>query len=85
MSHHAERVFESVSSSAAAGRSKVAASWWRSYQVHGINPAQRSPVDGPDTSRLRVQSEACGRLLHVAEPRLAELYGLVASFGGGVF
>ena len=85
MSHHAERVFESVSSSAVAGRSKVAASWWRSYQVHGISPAQRSPADGPDMSRLKAQSEASGRLLHLAEPRLTELYGLVASFGGGVF
>ena len=85
MSHHAERVLESVSSNAAAGRSKVAASWWRSYQVHGIDPANRSPADGPDLSRLKVQSEASGRLLHLAEPRLTELYGLVASFGGGVF
>ena len=85
MSHHAERVFESVSSSAAAGRSKVAASWWRSYQVHGIDPADRRPADGPDTPRLKAQSEASGRLLHIAEPRLTELYGLVASFGGGVF
>ena len=85
MSQHAERVFESVSSGSAAVRSKVAASWWRSYQVHGIDPGDRNDADGPDTSRLKEQREASGRLLHVARPRLTELYGLVASFGGGVF
>lgn len=82
---HAERVFTTVSDGSSAAQSKVAASWRRSANLHGLDPNDAAFSDEPDTARLKSHQEASERLIHLAEPRLSELYKLVANFGAAVF
>lgn len=82
---HADRVFESVRSSTAAARSAVAASWRRSFDRYGLDPSQRKAPPAIDAHTLLQQKEAAGRLLHMAEPRLDELFGMIAHCGAAVF
>lgn len=82
---HADRVLESVQSSAAAARSAVAASWRRSFDRHGLDPSQMLAPLRIDDRALARQKEAAGRLLHVAGPHLDALYAMVAHCGAGVF
>nr|WP_246162127.1 GAF domain-containing protein [Roseovarius faecimaris] len=83
--NHADRVFESVRSSTAAARSAVAASWRRSFDRYGLDPSQRQEPRAVDESTLLRQKEAAGHLMHLAEPRLDELYGMIAHCGAAVF
>jgi len=83
--NHADRVFDSVRSSTAAARSAVAASWRRSFDRYGLDPSQHAAPQGVDHGTLVQQKEAAGRLLHLAEPRLDELYGMIAHCGAAVF
>lgn len=82
---HADRVLQSVSSATAAARSALAASWRRSFDKHGLDPSWRSTSQDLDTGQLTDRRDAAGRLLFMAEPRLDELYGLVAGFGAAVY
>lgn len=83
--HHVDRVLESVSSSRAAARCAVAASWRRSFAKHGLDPAAPPANRDLDPDRLGQQREASGRLLHLAEPRLDELFHMIAHCGAAVF
>lgn len=82
---HVDRVFESVQSSTAAARSAVAASWRRSFDRYGLDPSQRQKPRAVDDRTLVRQKEEAGHLLHLAEPRLDELYGMIAHCGAAVF
>ncbi|MFC7704261.1 GAF domain-containing protein [Plastorhodobacter daqingensis] len=80
---HIERVIRSLSSGSAAARSRLAASWQRSWQKHGLDPAQ-TPRRAPDTVRLRERRDQLGPVLAVAAPRLNELFVMLGQCGCGV-
>lgn len=81
---HVTRVMRTVSCDASAARSRLAASWQRSFAHHRLDPAAATPQDR-DTRRLAEQEEMLGRLLHVASPRLDELFSTIGQSGHGVF
>lgn len=82
---HTDRVLASVQSGADAARSSVAASWNRSFALHGIDPARLNAKAQSDTERLKQQSEALGRLVRIAETRLDDLLRLIGHTGRAVF
>ncbi len=81
---HIERVIRSVTSGSEAARSRLAASWQRSFRMHGLDPA-RAPKPSPqDTHRLRLRRDELGGMLRVAAPRLDELLSMVGHCGCGI-
>lgn len=84
MDHHIDRVMASVTSGTAAARSKLAASWQRSYQKYGLDPALRRDGTELDVTRLRYRREEFGRMLAVAGPKLDSLFAMVGHCGCGV-
>ena len=83
-SSHIDRVMQSLSSGSAAARSRLAASWLRSAKNYGLDPAMREMRDSLDSSSLRGRREAMDRVLHVAAPKLDNLFGLIGHSGCGV-
>ncbi len=81
---HVSRVMQTVTCDAAAARSRLAASWQRSFARHRLDPAAPAPTER-HTARLALQEEMLGRLLHVASPRLDELFQTIGQSGHGVF
>ncbi|MCC6007433.1 MAG: sigma-54-dependent Fis family transcriptional regulator [Rhodobacteraceae bacterium] len=82
--HHIERVVQTARDPAAAGRSRLAASWRRSLEHHGLDPGQKRSVRRiapDDLSERRARSDA---LVHAATARLDGLYQMLASSGCGV-
>lgn len=82
---HAERVLQSIESPRASALSSVAASWRRCFVKHKIDPSDRSLRAEPDSRRLSEARDALGQLLHVAEPRLDDLYRMIGHCGRGIF
>lgn len=81
---HIIRVVETASDPGAAARSRLAASWRRSLDHHGLDPGQRDEVrrlTGGELAERRERSEA---MLRVAMPKIDSLYQLVCSSGCGV-
>lgn len=79
---HVDRVLEAASSNAA--RSRLAASWRRSVERHGLDPAERrGPLVLPERELAR-RREGLGRIRDLAAPRLDALYGLVGQSGCAV-
>lgn len=81
---HVERVVEVTSHPGAAARSRLAASWRRSLDHHGLDPGQKKGVQRITEQALaerRGQSEA---MMLVAAPKLDALFQLVGSSGCGV-
>ena len=83
-SSHIDRVMQSLSSGSAAARSRLAASWLRSAKNYGLDPAMREMRDSLDSSSLKGRREAMDRVLHVASPKLDNLFGLIGHSGCGV-
>ncbi len=82
---HADKVFKATQSSYAAARSRVAASWNRSANKHGLDPTDlRSPERIEDTA-LHQRRAALDKFMTVAAPRLDMLFSLVGQSGCGVF
>ncbi|MFP4044552.1 MAG: GAF domain-containing protein [Rhodosalinus sp.] len=81
---HAERVLEIASKSSAAARSRLFASWRRSFHHHGLDPAQQDGVRRITERELSDRRKATGEILSIATPRLDSLYRLVGSSGCGV-
>lgn len=85
MNQHIDKVIATVSSGSAAARSRLGASWHRSFHYHGLDPSHGSAAPEADTARLK---ESRGRLDHVltiAEPKLDDLYLMIGHCGCGVF
>lgn len=82
---HAERVLQSIESPRASARSSVAASWRRCFVKHRLDPNDKTLRAEADSSRLAERRDALGRLLHVAEPRLEDLYRMIGHCGRGIF
>ncbi len=81
---HIDRVIRSVTSGTAAAQSRLAASWQRSFQKHGLDPSRPLPSSRPDTLRLSERREELGRMLRLAGPRLDDLYAMLGHCGCGV-
>lgn len=81
---HVDRVLEATSSSAAA-RSRLAASWHRSAVRHGLDPAERRAPERVGAAELGRRRAALETFMTVAAPRLDALFSLVGQSGCGVF
>ncbi len=78
---HADKVLATVESKRSAAKSRIAASWRRSFEHHGLDPAARREQDVATQHELSTRKEAAHQLLHVAGARLDHLFGLVGSSG----
>ena len=81
---HVARVIGSLSSGNAAAHSRLAASWQRSFQKHGLDPATPAANSAPDGDRLRQQREAMDQVMVVAAPKLDDLYAMIGHCGCGI-
>jgi transcriptional regulator of acetoin/glycerol metabolism len=81
---HVARVIGTLNSGSEAARSRLAASWQRSYLKHGLDPAAPAGDIAPDTDRLRQQRDALARVLAVAAPKLDDLFAMIGHCGCGI-
>lgn len=81
---HVEKVIRAVESPSAAARSKLAASWRRSVDRYGLDPARMRAPRRIDAKDLAERQQAREMFLRVAAPRLDALFGLVGLSGCGV-
>ncbi|MBZ9816860.1 helix-turn-helix domain-containing protein [Mesorhizobium sp. CA7] len=77
---HADQVQASVAKSDAA-HSAVVASWRRSLQLHGLDPAARTAPRRLTEGELRLTRQRMERLIRAAEPSLNRLYLAVGGVG----
>ncbi|SFR00371.1 GAF domain-containing protein [Poseidonocella sedimentorum] len=81
---HEEHVWEVATDPGAAARSRLAASWRRSLEHHGLDPGTSSEVHRITEESLRSRKEQSDVMLRVAAPKLNALYELVGGSGCGV-
>ncbi|MEY1557866.1 GAF domain-containing protein [Yoonia sp. R2331] len=81
---HIEKVLEVANSSSAAARSRLAASWRRSAEKHGLDPGEKRSPERIDVTHLRERTGAFEKFMTVASPRLDNLYSLVGQSGCAV-
>ncbi|MCG7627742.1 GAF domain-containing protein [Epibacterium sp. MM17-32] len=81
---HIDRIVETATDPAAAARSRLAASWRRSLQHHGLDPGQKGDVQRISAVALAERRRRAEAMMRVAMPRLDALYRLVGSSGCGV-
>lgn len=81
---HVERVIEAVTSPHAAAKSRLAASWRRSYFRHGLDPNRPQVGDARDTDRLRARRDELGPMLALTAPKLDDLYAMIGHCGCAV-
>lgn len=81
---HINHVLDVANSPSAAARSRLAASWRRSADRHGLNPGEhRSPIRHEEAF-LRERFAFYEKFMTVAAPRLDSLYSLVGQSGCAV-
>ena len=83
-SQHVVRVMETLHDPGAAARSRLAASWRRSLDRHGLDPAQKAAVRRITDAELAERRRRSDGMLCVSAPALDMLYQLVGSSGCGV-
>ena len=81
---HIENVLKVANSSSAAARSRLAASWRRSTEMHGLDPADNRGPERVDSSDLLERLDGMDKLMSVASPRLDQLFSLVGLSGCAV-
>lgn len=81
---HVDKVMGAVNSSSAAARSSLAASWRRSVEHHGLDPADNIITDPVDAIELHNLRNKLDRFMIVVGPKLDHLFGLVGNSGCGV-
>lgn len=81
---HVERVVKIATHPSAAARSRLAASWRRSLDYHGLDPGQRDEVLRITDRELRERYEMAEKIRRIAMPKLDSLFQLVGSSGCGV-
>lgn len=81
---HVERVIGTLNSGSAAARSRLAASWQRSWLKHGLDPGLGAAPPGVDGTRLREGREEMAQVLAVAAPKLDDLYAMIGHCGCGI-
>lgn len=83
-SAHIEKVLSVANSPSAAARSRLAASWRRSADKYGLDPADDRGPERIDGSHLRQRLEPLEKFMTVAAPRLDRLFSLVGQSGCAV-
>jgi transcriptional regulator of acetoin/glycerol metabolism len=81
---HIDRVVEIASHPAAAAKSRLAASWRRSLDHHGLDPGQREGVRRVDATALHQRRQGLDLVRRVALPKLDALFQMVGKSGCGV-
>jgi transcriptional regulator of acetoin/glycerol metabolism len=81
---HVERVIGTLNSGSAAARSRLAASWQRSWLKHGLDPGLGAAPPDVDGDRLREGREELAQVLAVAAPKLDDLYAMIGHCGCGI-
>lgn len=81
---HADKILASLESRQSAARSRIAASWRRSFERHGLDPTVRRAPSVATESELTGRRARLDLLLSVAKPCLDQLYGLVGASGSTV-
>lgn len=81
---HVERVIGTLNSGSAAARSRLAASWQRSWLKHGLDPGAGSAATELHSDRLREGREELAQVLEVAAPKLDDLYAMIGHCGCGI-
>lgn len=81
--HHATRI-ETALNGGLAARSALGASWARSAQLYGLDPAQRPPADRLTETELHLARDRLGPLLASAQPHLDRLFQIVGGLGACV-
>lgn len=84
MKSHVETVFRTVESRSAPAVSRIAASWRRSIERHGLHPGADSAPGRLEAPELRQRRDRTGSLLQIAAPKLDQLFGLVGQSGCAV-
>ncbi|MGP3698835.1 helix-turn-helix domain-containing protein [Rhodobacter sp. NSM] len=80
---HLARIEQALAADAAA-RSALVASWSRSANVHGLDPARHSRHERLTATEFRMARERLEGLLRVAGPTLDRLFHLVSGMGACV-
>lgn len=83
-SRHIEYVVETAMDARAAARSRLAASWRRSLDHHGLDPGRQEDVRRITEAELRERRDMVEEVRRIATPKLDTLYQLVGSSGCGV-
>lgn len=83
-SAHSDKVLDIAASPSAAAHSRLAASWRRSVEKHGLDPGERRGPERVDGAQLRERLGAMERFMQVASPHLDRLYSLVGQSGCAV-
>jgi transcriptional regulator of acetoin/glycerol metabolism len=73
-----------VTSGTEAARSRLAASWQRSFVKHGIDPSGPAAGHEADVDRLRRRRDELGAMLAVAAPKLDDLFAMIGHCGCAV-
>ncbi|GAB2185599.1 GAF domain-containing protein [Roseibium sp. LAB1] len=81
MKDHVETVLRTVQSGSAPALSRIAASWRRSIDKHGLDPAAHKPPQRMGDDQLCRRREETGAFLKIAAPKLDQLFGLVGQSG----
>ncbi|MEC9103752.1 MAG: GAF domain-containing protein, partial [Pseudomonadota bacterium] len=84
MAQHIDQVLARASDPGAAARSRLAASWRRSLDHHGLDPGQRSGVRRVTQAVLDERLERSEGMLRIATPKIDALFQMVGSSGCGV-
>ena len=81
MKDHVETVLRTVQSGSAPALSRIAASWRRSIDKHGLDPAAHKAPQRMGDDQLYRRREETGAFLKIATPKLDQLFGLVGQSG----
>ena len=81
MKDHVETVFRTVHSGSAPALSRIAASWRRSLDTHGLDPGGQAEPGQIEDGQLRRRRDEIGSFLQIAAPKLDQLFGLVGQSG----
>ena len=83
-SRHIENVLKTATHPAAAARSRLAASWRRSLDHHGLDPGERGEVQRITETALHERRDRSADMLRVATPKIDALFQMVSRSGCGV-
>ncbi|MEM6727850.1 MAG: GAF domain-containing protein [Pseudomonadota bacterium] len=81
---HADTVLSAIVSADAGARCRIAASWHRSFNRHGLDPAKSDAAQILDAQALAGRREASDRLIAIAAQKLDQLHGLLGASGCAV-
>ncbi|MDE4132466.1 helix-turn-helix domain-containing protein [Phaeobacter sp. QD34_3] len=81
---HIEKVLEVANSPSAAARSRLAASWRRSAEKHGLDPGEHRSPKRVEGTHLRERLDAFEKFMTVAAPRMDCLFSLIGQSGCAV-